>query len=133
MRFTLQAEALLQDGQLEQAIKQVKIIEDFIEETGERFYQAETLRVKGEMLLIQSPDNAKNAETCFKQAIQVAKHQEAKTLELRAAMSLAHLWQVQGRAGDAHKMLAEVYDWFTEGFDTPDLKDAYVLLQALNV
>jgi DNA-binding SARP family transcriptional activator len=133
MRFTLQAEALLQDGQLEQAIKQVKITEDFIEETGERFYQAETLRVKGEMLLIQSPDNAKNAEACFKQAIQVAKHQEAKTLELRAAMSLARMWQGQGRAGDAHKMLAEVFDWFTEGFDTPDLKDAYVLLQALNV
>lgn len=132
MRFTFHAEAFLRYGQMEQATRILQQAEDFIEETGERFYQAETLRVKGEMLLIQSPDNAEKAEACFKQAIQVAKHQEAKTLELRAAMSLARLWQGQGRIEEAHKMLAEVYTLFTEGFDTPDLKDAQALLEALN-
>ena len=77
--------------------------EEFIEETGERFYQAETLRVKGEMLLLQSSNNAKDAEDCFYHALQVAHEQEAKTLELRAAMSLARLWQSQGRLAEARQ------------------------------
>jgi predicted ATPase len=71
------------------------------------------------------------AEVCFSRALQTAGRQKAKTLELRAAMSLARLWQNQGRLAEAHKVLAEVYTWFTEGFNTPDLKEAHALLKTL--
>lgn len=84
------------------------------------------------MLFLQSSGKAKEAEDCFCQSIQVAREQEAKTLELRAVMSLARLWQTQGRLADAHQVLADVYNWFTEGFDTPDLKDARTLLDNLS-
>jgi predicted ATPase len=132
MHFTLQAEAFLRDGQIEKAAQQLQQAEEFIEETDERFYHAETLRVKGEMLQLQSSSNEEKAEAYFCQAIEVAKHQEAKTLELRAATSLAHLWQNQNRLVEAQRVLAEVYNWFTEGFDTPDLKNAQTLLETLN-
>jgi predicted ATPase len=70
-------------------------------------------------------------ETCLDQALDVARRQEAKALELRAAMSLSRLWQQQGKQAEAHALLAPVYSWFTEGFDTADLKEAKVLLEAL--
>jgi len=133
MHFTLQAEAFLRDSQIEKAAQQLQQAEEFIEETGERYYQAETLRLKGEMLQFQSSSKEEEAEACFCQAIEVAKQQEAKTLELRAAMSLARLLQSQGRLAEARQPLADVYDWFTEGFDTPDLKDAHALLDKLQM
>ena len=72
------------------------------------------------------------AEACFQQALDVARRQEAKLLELRAAMSLARLWQQQGKRADAHALLAPVYGWFTEGFDTADLQEAKALLEGLS-
>jgi predicted ATPase len=76
-------------------------------------------------------DNAPEAETCFQQALTVARRQQAKSLELRAAMSLARLWQHQGKRAAAHELLAPVYGWFTEGFDTADLREARALLDEL--
>ncbi|MBI3797960.1 MAG: hypothetical protein HY268_13470, partial [Deltaproteobacteria bacterium] len=71
------------------------------------------------------------AEACFLKAIEVARHQSAKSLELRAVMSLSRLWQQQGKPQEAHQMLAEIYGWFTEGFDTKDLQEAKALLDSL--
>jgi predicted ATPase len=76
--------------------------------------------------------STQEAETCFHKAIEIARHQQAKSLELRAAMSLARLWQQQGKQEEAHDMLAEIYGWFTEGFDTADLQDAKALLEELS-
>jgi class 3 adenylate cyclase/predicted ATPase len=102
-----------------------------VESGGERFYEAELHRLKGELLLQQSSDNSIVAESCFHQAISIAQNQQAKSLELRAATSLARLWQQQGKRQEAHDLLALVYNWFTEGFDTADLKDAKALLDEL--
>ena len=99
--------------------------------TGERWYEAELYRLKGELLLQQYSDNQAEAETCFHQAIDIARNQQAKSFELRAATSLARLWQQQGKRQEAHDLLAPVYHWFTEGFDTADLQDAKALLDAL--
>ena len=71
-------------------------------------------------------------ERFFRQAIEIARSQQAKSLELRAKMSLGHLWQRQGKKAEAHRMLAEIYNWFTEGFDTVDLQEAKVLLEELS-
>ena len=100
--------------------------------TNERFYEAEIYRVKGELLLKHGgPDSAAEAESCFRQALDIARVQSAKSWELRAATSLARLWREQGRRTQAHDLLAPVYGWFTEGFDTADLKDAKALLDEL--
>jgi predicted ATPase len=101
------------------------------EQTGERCYEAESYRIKGELLLMQ--EDEPEAEACFQQAIEVARRQQAKSWELRAAMSMARLWwQKQRKRKEAHKLLADVYNWFTEGFDTRDLKDAKALLEELS-
>ena len=100
--------------------------------TNERFYEAEIYRLKGELLLTHSGSNtAAEAETCFRQALNVARVQSAKSWELRAATSLARLWRDQGKQAEARDLLAPVYGWFTEGFDTPDLKDAKALFDEL--
>jgi predicted ATPase len=99
--------------------------------TGERWYEAELYRLKGELLLAQSPHQHTDAETCFHQALDIARQQQAKSLELRAAMSLARLWQQQGKRVDARALLAPIYDWFSEGFDTADLQEARALLEEL--
>jgi predicted ATPase len=99
--------------------------------TGERFWEAELHRRKGELLLKQAVRGEPEAEACFHQALDVARRQEAKSLELRAAMSLARLRQQQGKHAEAYDLLAPIYGWFTEGFDTADLKDAKALLDAL--
>ena len=99
--------------------------------TGERWYEAELHRLKGALLLQQSSGNSTEAEAHFHQAIAIAQNQQAKSLELRASTSLARLWQQQGKRQEAHDLLAPVYNWFTEGFDTADLKDAKALLDAL--
>jgi predicted ATPase len=103
-----------------------------IEHTGERYYEAEIHRLKGELLLQQNSYNQADAETCFTQAISIAQNQSAKSWELRAAASLAKLWQQQGKRQEAYDLLASVYNWFTEGFDTADLQDAKALLDALS-
>jgi class 3 adenylate cyclase/predicted ATPase len=99
--------------------------------TGERWYESEIYRLKGELLLQQNSDNQAEAESCFHHAIRIAQSQQAKSLELRTARSLSKLWQQQGKRQEAHDLLAPVYGWFTEGFDTADLKDAKALLHAL--
>jgi predicted ATPase len=102
-----------------------------VDHTGERHWEAEIYRLKGELLLRQAVPDAPQAETCFQQALAVARRQQAKSWELRTAMSLARLWQQQGKRAAARQLLAEVYGWFTEGFDTPDLQEARALLDEL--
>jgi predicted ATPase len=102
-----------------------------VDTTGERWYDSECYRLKGELLLQQNTDNRAEAEACFHHALEIARSQQAKSFELRAATSLARLWQRQGKREEAHGLLAPVYGWFTEGFDTADLKDAKALLDAL--
>jgi predicted ATPase len=100
--------------------------------TNERFYEAEVYRVKGELLLKEGGlDSAAEAEASFRQALDVAQAQRARSWELRAAMSLARLWAEQGKRAQAQDLLAPVYGWFTEGFETADLKDAKALLEEL--
>jgi DNA-binding SARP family transcriptional activator/predicted ATPase len=101
-----------------------------VEETDERCYEAELHRLKGELLLMQGDKT--EAEASFHQAIEVARRQCAKSWELRATVSLCRLWQQQGRMDEARQMLAEIYGWFTEGFDTPDLQEAKALLEELS-
>jgi predicted ATPase len=102
-----------------------------VDATGERWYEPEIYRLKGELLLHQSSDNQAEAETCFHHALEIARTQQAKSFELRAATSLARLWQQQGEKAKARELLAPVYGWFTEGFDTADLQEAKTLLEAL--
>jgi predicted ATPase len=85
----------------------------------------------GELLLQQGVEGGEEAETCFRQALDIAHRQQAKSLELRAAMSLGRLWQRQGKCETARELLAPIYGWFTEGFDTADLQEAKGLLKAL--
>jgi len=102
-----------------------------VDTTGERYYEGELHRLHGELLLRQATSNARQAEASFQQALTVACHQQAKSWELRAATSLSCLWQHQGRRTAAYDLLAPVYGWFTEGFDTADLQEAKALLEAL--
>jgi predicted ATPase len=102
-----------------------------VDTTGERWYESEIYRLKGELLLQQNSDNQAEAESCFHHAISIAQSQQAKSWELRAATSLARLWCQQGKRQEAHDLLAQVYNWFTEGFDTADLQEAKALLDAL--
>ena len=89
------------------------------------------MRFKGELLLRQDHSKAAEAQSCFQPAVEIARNQSAKSLELRATMSLARLLNGQGKRDEARAMLAEIYGWFTEGLDTPDLKDAKALLDEL--
>ncbi len=98
-----------------------------------RYYEAELYRLKGKLLLQQQVvSNVHQAEACFHQALDVARRQQAKSLELRAAVSLSRLWQRQGKRNEARQLLAEIYGWFTEGFDTADLLEAKALLEELS-
>ena len=100
-----------------------------IEQHEERWWEAEVCRLRGVLLLRQAVPQPEEAEACFQRALEVARRQQAKSLELRAAMSLARLWQQQDRRAEAHALLAPVYGWFTEGFDTVDLQEAKALLE----
>ena len=100
-------------------------------QTGCRIYEAELHRIKGELLLGRLLADEEQAESVFSKAIEVARGQSAKSLELRAAMSLSRLWQSQGKKAEARQLLGEIYGWFTEGFDTADLKAAKALLEEL--
>jgi len=111
-----------------------------VDTTGARSSEAELYGLKGELLLTQEGSRLQavgyrektlEAEKCFRQAIEIARRQQAKMWELRTTMSLARLWQQQGRQQEAHKVLSSAYNWFTEGFDTKDLQEARVLLDDL--
>jgi predicted ATPase len=102
-----------------------------VDTTGGRAPEAELHRLHGGLLLRQALPEALAAEACFQQALAVARRQQAKSLELRAALSLSRLWQRQGKRDEARELLAPIYGWFTEGFDTADLQEAKALLEAL--
>jgi predicted ATPase len=97
-----------------------------------RRYEAELHRIKGELLLIKDTGDVVEAECCLRTAIDVVRRQRARLLELRATISLARLLKQQGKTEEARLILTDIYNWFTEGFDTADLKDAKALLDELN-
>ncbi|MCI0399941.1 MAG: AAA family ATPase [Gammaproteobacteria bacterium] len=129
--LTLLAEAQANQGRTQDGLETLTEALRMATKTGERFYEAELYRLKGELLLQATRDDNRAAK-CFHRALKIAGRQEAKSLELRAAISLARLWHVQGRPAEARKLLAPVYNWFSEGFDTSDLKDANALLMELS-
>jgi predicted ATPase len=125
------AEALGKAEQAEEGLNAVAEGLAIAEERGEHFYEAELHRLRGELYLLQSKAQGAGqaeAEACFQQAIAIARRQQAKCWELRAVMSLSRLCRQQGRPAEARPMLAECYDWFIEGFDTPDLREAKAML-----
>ena len=149
--LALLAEVHGEMGQAEEGLSVLAEAFTEVRRTGERWWEAELYRLKGELLLRQALGKeasqagpatlsmvpkteqslATEAEAAFHQALEIARRQQAKSLELRAAMSLAQLWQCQGKRKAARQLLAEIYGWFTEGFDTVDLRDAKTLLEAL--
>jgi predicted ATPase len=118
-------------GQAEEGLAAVTEALDDVARTGERFWEAELHRLQGQLLLEDDAANQPEAEACFHRAIEIARAQNARSWELRAATSLARLWRDQGNPDDARELLAAVYDGFTEGFDNADLKDAKQLLDEL--
>lgn len=128
--LALLAEALNQAGRVQEGLEVLKEGMDVSQRTNEPFYEAELHRLRGEALAKVA--SLSEAESCFNQAIEVARQQQAKSFELRAAMSLARLWQRQGKREQSRALLADVYGWFTEGFGTVDLQDARVLLDELS-
>jgi predicted ATPase len=144
----LLVELLLSTGQLEEGFRVLEEVQAKVVRNGECYYQAELFRLKGELLLARLPNpgaakgrktsagvernSVAEAEACFNQSIKIAQQQQGKSLELRSAMSLARLYQRQSKRQEAREMLAQVYDWFTEGFDTIDLREAKALLTELS-
>jgi predicted ATPase len=122
--FLLLAETYGPAGRVKEGLKVVNEALSVIARNREHQWEAELLRLKGELLVSHSGANRMEADTCLRQALALASHQQAKSLELRAATSLARLWQQQGKHQEAYDLLAPVYGWFTEGFDTADLREA---------
>ena len=150
--LSLLAEAYGKVGQIEEGLTVLSEALAAVDKTGERSYEAELYRLKGELTLQQESQKSKvkaqrskvpnpnpqildpnsEVEACFLKSIDISRKQQAKSLELRATMSLARLWQQQNKTTEAHQMLSEVYNWFTEGFDTKDLQEAKALLGELS-
>jgi predicted ATPase len=146
--LALLAEASGKEGQVEEGLTLLTTALAAEHKTGERYYEAKLYRLYGELTLQQqskvqgprskvttprplTPDPQGEAEAYFLKAIEIAQKQQAKSWELRTSTSLARLWQEQGKTAEAHKLLSEVYNWFTEGFDTKDLQEAKTLLEEL--
>jgi predicted ATPase len=131
-------EVYLKDDRVTDGLRTLDEALAMVQKNEERNYDAELYRLKGELTLrfpiprVES-GGQQEAEDCFQTAIAVAQQQEAKAWELRAAMSLAQLWHQKGKTVEARELLTSVYDWFTEGFDTADLKDAKALLDELSI
>jgi predicted ATPase len=125
------AEAHADLRQLDNATSCIGEAMTVIETTNERWYEAEVNRIAGEIVLLSPEPDVAKAEMYFERALAVARKQQAKSWELRAAMRMARLWRDQGKRQQARGLLASVYGWFTEGFDTLDLKEARALLDAL--
>jgi len=133
--LALLGEAYRTGGQSEEGLNALAEALELVQKTGGCNREAELYRLKGELTL-QSKEGMKSGveaevEACFQKAIAVARHQSAKSLELRAVMSLSRLWQQQGKKAEARQLLAEICGWFTEGFDTKDLQEAKALLEEL--
>ena len=125
------AEASAQVGQTTEGLVALAKALATLDQSEMRLWEAELYRLRGELLLQQTVTQAEEAAVCFEQALAVARRQQARSWELRAAMSLARLWQQQGKRAEARELLAAIYGWFTEGFDTADLQEARALLQKL--
>ena len=118
-------------GRLHDVLEAISETQNTLQATGERWVEAELNRIAGEVALMLPEADATKAEIYFDRALAVARKQQAKSWELRASMSLARLWRDQGKVQQARELLAPVYGWFTEGFDTRDLKEAKALLGEL--
>jgi class 3 adenylate cyclase/predicted ATPase len=129
--LALLAEAHAKAGQLDEGMSVLSEALAAVQKAGERQHEAELHRLEGEFLLKQEAPDEREAERCIRKAVEVARQQQAKSFELRAAASLCRLWQQQGKRGEAKELLAPIYGWFTEGFDTADLREARTLLEAL--
>ena len=150
--LALLAEAYERMGQVEEGLNVLIEALAVVDKTGERWWEAELYRLKGQLTLQQKSrvgiahrdgtvgatetvggahPTEGEAEACFLKAIDIARQQQAKSLELRAVMSLSRLWQQQGKREEARQLLAEIYGWFAEGFDTKDLQEAKALLEEL--
>ena len=129
--LTLLAEAHRQTGQTEAGLAVLAEALALVDQSAERWCEAELYRLKGELLLTLSAEKQPEAETCLHQALDIARRQQAKSLELRAAMSLSRFWQRREKRVAARQLLAVVYGWCTEGFDTADLQEAKALLEEL--
>jgi predicted ATPase len=130
--LALLAEAYGRGGQAEERLSIVDEALAAVQKTGERWWEAELYRLKGVLVLVRSGEDDAEAEAHFQHAIDIARRQQAKSLELRAAMSLSRLWQQQGKREETRQLLAEIYGWFTEGFNTADLQEARALLDELS-
>jgi predicted ATPase len=138
--MALLAEACGGVGRVEEGLSVLAEALTFVENTKELYYEAEAYRLKGELLRQEAEgrgqkaekESEAEAEACYRKAIEVAHRQQAKSLELRAVKSLSRLWQKQGNQEEARKILDEIYSWFTEGFDTVDLREAKALLEELS-
>jgi len=137
--YILLAEVSAHLGHIDDGLQALAEAHTLVEQQEERWWEAEIHRLRGVLLLRQTSAAAQQqtgtpqaeAETWLQRALDVARRQQAKSWELRAAMSLARLWQQQGKQAEAHELLASIYGWFTEGFDTADLQEAKALLEAL--
>jgi predicted ATPase len=129
--LALLAEAAGAVGSPEDGLRLLADAQEVMAHTDERFYEAELARLTGVLHLAQVPAAQEDAEANMRHALAVARHQEAKSLELRAAVSLSRLWQQQGKRDEARALLAPIYGWFSEGFDTADLQEAKALLEEL--
>ena len=130
--ITRLAEIYLKNGHISDALQALLDAQKMADKNREGWCKAEIYRIKGEVLLTDPAGNQSEVESCFQQAIEVARNQQTKSLELRAAMSMGRLWQSQGKIEEAKILLSEIYGWFTEGFDTADLKEARALLEELS-
>jgi predicted ATPase len=130
--LALLAEAYGQMGQPEAGLQVLAEALTLVATSQERRWEAEVYRLQGALLLRLQNPNVSQAEACFQQALAVASGQQATALELRSALSLSRLWQQQGQREAARELLAPIYGWFTEGFDTPDLQEAKALLEELS-
>ena len=129
--LALLAEVYGKEGQVQKGLAVLDEAMTIMNKNSENFYEAELHRLKGHMLLSCTGADKVEAEGCFRKANEIARAQKAKSLELRAATSLARLWSDQGKSEQARDLLTPIYDWFTEGFDLADLKEAKVLLSEL--
>jgi predicted ATPase len=129
--LALLAEAHLNGGQVGEGLRALDEALAAVHATGERCFEAELYRLQGELLLALPAKPHAEAEAAFCQALATARRQQAKSLELRAAVSLSRLWQAQGKRDEAQQLLRQTYGWFTEGFGTVDLQEAKALMAAL--
>ncbi len=130
--FSLLATTLLKHGAADEGLVTVADAQTMADATGTRLWDSDYHRLKGELLLARDPAAGQDAEIAFRQAIEIARGQSARSLELRAAVSLGRLWERQGKRQEAARVLAEIHGWFTEGFDTVDLMEAKSLLDRLS-